>query len=130
VIQVGINLSTNNDYNTTPSAILHVRNRIPATGSIVDVPVAIFDGISSQTADIVDFQLSGSTVASVSKTGAIMATSLQVAASTNATSTVIIGKTGQNKGSCLELFDSAGTPVYAYVAAGASTFTLSATSCQ
>jgi hypothetical protein len=56
---------------------------------------------------------------------------LQVATpSSNATSTVIIGKTGQNKGSCLELFDSAGTPVYAYVAAGASTFTLSATSCK
>ena len=50
--------------------------------------------------------------------------SLQVATSTNnATTTVVIGKTGQSKGSCLELFDSAGTPVYAYVAAGASTFT-------
>lgn len=60
-----------------------------------------------------------------------IAGTLQVATSTsNATTTVVIGKTGQNKGSCLELFDSAGNPVYAYVAAGASTFTLSATSCQ
>lgn len=56
---------------------------------------------------------------------------LQVTASTaNATSTLTLGKTGQNKGSCLELFDSAGTAVYAYVAAGATTFTLSATSCK
>jgi hypothetical protein len=56
---------------------------------------------------------------------------LQVAtSSSNATSTLTVGKTGQNKGSCLELFDAAGTAVYAYVAAGASTFTLSATSCK
>ena len=58
-------------------------------------------------------------------------TQLQVtAAASNATSTLTVGKTGQNKGSCLELFDSAGTAVYAYVAAGATTFTLSATSCK
>lgn len=48
----------------------------------------------------------------------------------NATSTLTVGKTGQTKGSCLELFDAAGTAVYAYVAAGATTFTLSATSCK
>jgi hypothetical protein len=53
-----------------------------------------------------------------------------VATTTNATTTVIIGKAGQNKGSCLQLYDAAGTAVYAYVAAGASTFTLSATSCK
>jgi len=58
-------------------------------------------------------------------------TQLQVTATAaNATSTLTVGKVGQNKGSCLELFDSAGTAVYAYVAAGATTFTLSATSCK
>lgn len=58
-------------------------------------------------------------------------TQLQVTTSvSNATTTLTVGKTGQNKGSCLELYDSAGTAVYAYVAAGASTFTLSATSCK
>ncbi len=55
----------------------------------------------------------------------------QVASSTsNATTSIEIGKTGQNKGSCLVLYDAAGTAVYASVATGASTFTLSATSCK
>ena len=53
-----------------------------------------------------------------------------VAPTTNATTTVEIGRTGQGKGSCLVLYDAAGTAVYAYVAAGATTFTLSATSCK
>ena len=57
-------------------------------------------------------------------------TQLQVTASTNATTTVTIGKVGTGKGSCLELYDAAGTAVYAYVAAGATTFSLSATSCK
>lgn len=58
-------------------------------------------------------------------------TQLQVTNSnTNATTTLEFGKTGQNKGSCLVLYDSAGTAVYAYVATGASTFTLSAVSCK
>ncbi len=58
-------------------------------------------------------------------------TQLQVTATaSNATTTLTVGKKSQNKGSCLELFDAAGTAVYAYVAAGASTFTLSATSCK
>jgi len=58
-------------------------------------------------------------------------TNLHVTASTtNATSTVTIGKTGQNKGSCLELFRSDGTAIYGYVPAGSTTFTLSETSCK
>ena len=58
-------------------------------------------------------------------------TQLQVTASaSNTTSTLTVGKSGQNKGSCLELYDAAGTAVYAYVAAGASTFSLSANSCK
>jgi hypothetical protein len=55
----------------------------------------------------------------------------QVASSTtNATTSVEIGRTGQNKGSCLVLYDAAGTAVYAYVATGAMTFTLSSVSCK
>lgn len=58
-------------------------------------------------------------------------TQLQItASSTNATTTVTIGKIGQNKGSCLELYDAAGSPIYAYVASGATTFTLSTVSCK
>jgi len=41
--------------------------------------------------------------------------------SSNATTSVEIGKPGQNKGSCLTFFDTAGTPVYAYWAAGQTT---------
>ncbi len=55
---------------------------------------------------------------------------LQIASSTNATTTLRIGQTGQNKGSCLALYDSAGTPIYAYVAAGQTAFTLSTTACR
>lgn len=50
--------------------------------------------------------------------------------SSNATSSLEVGKSGQNKGSCLVLYDAAGTAVYASVAAGATTFTLSTTSCK
>lgn len=58
-------------------------------------------------------------------------TSLHVATTTaNATSTFTLGKIGQNKGSCLELFDSAGTAIYASIAAGATAFTLSSVSCK
>lgn len=58
-------------------------------------------------------------------------TNLHVTASTtNATSTVTIGKSGQNKGSCLELFRSDGTAIYGYIPAGSTTFTLSETSCK
>ncbi len=53
-----------------------------------------------------------------------------VASTTNATTSITIGQPGQNKGSCLVLYDAAGTVIYAYVAAGATTFTLSATSCK
>jgi hypothetical protein len=57
--------------------------------------------------------------------------SLQVVASTtNATTTVTIGQSNQNKGSCLVLYDAGGNAVYASVASGATTFTLSTTSCK
>src|SRR3990167_6118833 len=56
-------------------------------------------------------------------------TNLQVTAtSTNATTTVTIGKTGQTKGSCLELFDAVGTVQYVSIVAG--TLQISATSCK
>ena len=50
--------------------------------------------------------------------------------SANATSTLTVGKVGQNKGTCLEFFDQAGTAVYFSIVAGATTFTGSADSCK
>jgi hypothetical protein len=58
------------------------------------------------------------------------AASLQVTnTAANATTTVEIGKSGQNKGSCLKLYRSDGSAIYASVSAGATTFTLSTTAC-
>jgi hypothetical protein len=55
---------------------------------------------------------------------------LQVANPTsNATTTLEFGSTGQNKGSCLKLYRTDGSAIYAYVAAGATTCTLSTTAC-
>jgi len=48
----------------------------------------------------------------------------------NATSSLQVGKSAQNKGSCLALFDAAGSSVYAYIPAGATTFTISSVSCK
>lgn len=48
--------------------------------------------------------------------------------SSNATTTVVVGKSGQNKGSCLELYDVTGTVVYVTVQGGA--LVVSATSCR
>jgi hypothetical protein len=57
------------------------------------------------------------------------ATHLQVTATTtNATSTLTVGKTGQTKGSCIELFDSVGTAQYISVQNGA--LVVSTTSCK
>jgi hypothetical protein len=49
---------------------------------------------------------------------------------TNATTTVKFGKVGQTKGTCLSLFDAAGNAVYAYIASGATAWTVTATSCK
>ena len=49
------------------------------------------------------------------------------ASSTNATTTVELGKSGQTKGTCIKLYRTDGSAVYAYVAAGATAFTLSTT---
>ena len=55
--------------------------------------------------------------------------SLQVATSTsNATTTVEIGKTGQNKGSCLALYDVTGAAVYVTVQSGS--LVVSSASCK
>ncbi|MFA6459460.1 MAG: hypothetical protein WCV79_03675 [Candidatus Paceibacterota bacterium] len=57
------------------------------------------------------------------------ATNLQVTAVTaNATSTVTIGKVGQNKGSCLEMFDATGAVKYIYI--DGTSLVVSATSCK
>lgn len=48
--------------------------------------------------------------------------------SDNATSTMEIGKTGQNKGSCLKMYDAVGT--VKYVSIQGNSFVISDTSCQ
>jgi hypothetical protein len=53
----------------------------------------------------------------------------QVADGSNATTTMELGSAGQNKGSCLKLYRTDGSSIYAYVAAGATIFTLTTTSC-
>jgi hypothetical protein len=53
----------------------------------------------------------------------------QVANGNNATTTMELGSSGQNKGSCLKLYRTDGSAIYAYVAAGATTFTLTTTAC-
>lgn len=53
----------------------------------------------------------------------------QVANGSNATTTVEFGSQGQNKGTCIKLYRSDGSAIYASVAAGATTFTLSTTAC-
>jgi hypothetical protein len=47
--------------------------------------------------------------------------------SVNATTSLQLGKPGQNKGTCLTYYDTAGTPVYGFIAAGATAFTYTAT---
>lgn len=43
--------------------------------------------------------------------------------SANATTSVQFGKPGQNKGTCRTEYDTAGSPVYIYIAAGATSYT-------
>lgn len=58
-------------------------------------------------------------------------TQLQVTnASANATSTLTIGKVGQNKGTCLEFFTANGTAIYGYIPTGGTALVFSATSCK
>ncbi len=53
----------------------------------------------------------------------------QIANGTNATTTVEFGSAGQNKGTCIKLYRTDGSAIYASVAAGATTFTLSTSPC-
>lgn len=53
----------------------------------------------------------------------------QVANGSSATTTMEVGSSGQDKGSCLKLYRTDGSAIYAYVAAGATTFTLTTTAC-
>lgn len=58
-------------------------------------------------------------------------TNLQVTTpATNATTTLTVGKAGQTKGSCLELFDASGVPVYLWITPTVLTLNISATSCK
>lgn len=50
-------------------------------------------------------------------------------ASTTATSTLELGASGRAKGSCLKMYRTDGSAIYAYVAAGATSLTLTTTAC-
>ena len=106
------------------------------------IPAVLVQGASGQTANLQQWENSASTtVADISPSGGayfasnvgVATTSpvanFQVANGSNATTTMEIGSGGQNKGSCLKLYRTDGSPIYAYVAAGATTFTLSTTAC-
>ena len=56
-----------------------------------------------------------------------LATFQVTAAAANATTSLEIGKANQNKGTCITYFDTAGTAVYGFIAAGATSFTYSNT---
>jgi hypothetical protein len=51
------------------------------------------------------------------------------ATSTNATTTIEEGKSGQNKGSCLKKYRTDGSAIYEFIAAGATSYTLTTTPC-
>lgn len=55
------------------------------------------------------------------------ATFQATASADNATTSIQFGKAGQNKGTCVTYYDTAGSPVYGFIAAGATTFTYTAT---
>jgi hypothetical protein len=79
-----------------------------------------------------DAGLTVGTLTASGKVGAGTSTPIanfQVANGSNATTTMEIGSSGQNKGSCLKLYRTDGSAIYAYVAAGATTFTLTTTAC-
>jgi hypothetical protein len=84
--------------------------------------------------------VNGNVLLAITSTGVVMGnvgigTSSPVAnfdvsnASSTATTTISLGNSQSNKGTCLKLFRTDGTPIYASVAAGATTFTLSTTAC-
>jgi hypothetical protein len=83
------------------------------------------DSSASAHQDIFTINPRGSVGIGVSSPSA----SLEVATSTsNATTTVVIGKASQNKGSCLVMYDAAGAVKYVSIQAGA--FVISATACN
>lgn len=114
-------INTNGSYR---GLSLSAARNITLNGSGTSTPIIFQSG--SNTKAVMDYSGKWGIGTTTSLTS-----SLTVATTTaNATSTITLGKPGQNKGSCLELFDSAGTAVYAYVPAGGSAFTLSAISCK
>ena len=95
----------------------------------------VVQAASGQTANLQEWQNSaGSALTVISNNGSLgVGTSTPIAnfqvANGNATTTMEIGSSGENKGSCMKLYRTDGSAIYAYVAAGATTFTLSTTAC-
>lgn len=128
---------------------LDAQNRSGVTGNIVFYTGLSFNGnqtgnpallpssnpavLHVRTAnDTGDAGLTAGSITTSGKIGVSTSTpvaNFQVANGTNATTTMEVGSSGQNKGSCLKLYRTDGSPVYAYVAAGATTFTLTTTAC-
>jgi len=50
-------------------------------------------------------------------------------ASANATTTIELGKSAQTKGTCIKLYRADGSAIYAFIATGATAFTLTTTAC-
>lgn len=138
---VGINTNTPVsvlDVNGTPNFRFNVFMNQSTGGYWMNAFNTFQNGIHIDSAGDIQIRQSGSEAFTISTSTRFVGigtttpiTSLQVATTTsNATTTITIGKVGQNKGSCLELYDAAGTAIYAWVQAEATSFTLSTTSCK
>ena len=127
-------------FRTTPSnsTSLQERMRIISTGNVgigITAPTALLH-VSSTTPGTDLFKVTGgSNNVVINKTGNVgigtttPTTMFQVATSTaNATTTIEVGKANQNKGSCLKMYDAAGTLQYVSIQGGS--FAISATSCE
>jgi len=124
--------TVNNGNGAVAPALSVKRNAQFDAGASSIVALSVF-GRSGQTADLVDVRdLTGGsnryfTVTGNGNVGVGTSTPRAVfqatATSTNATTTIQFGKPSQNKGTCMTYYDTAGSPVYMFIAAGGTTFT-------
>lgn len=101
-------------------------------GSITSMPIHSYDLVvaSSTARSIADAALVVTGAGNVGIGSSSPISQLDVAnPSANATTTMTLGQGNSNKGSCLKLFRTDGSPIYASIASGASAFTLSTTPC-
>lgn len=138
---VGYTSSTFNDTTYGTAEALPALLLIQST----DGPISLFASSSTApTRAVINFFTSGTTAGAKSQGGneamridslgrvgigtTTLASNFQVAAaSTNSTTTIELGMSAQTKGTCIKLYRTDGSAIYAYVLAGATSFTLSAT---